>query len=166
MWGAHIGTIYWIGSSLTSPGLKIKRHVQAIGHAQNIQPSSPTPLNKLNTPIQLSQPNTPCNFLQVLWSILREHPCLSMHIEPPKTYARHSISVLLQTWLYFSSSSDLMTSSCGWMKTSLIATNILFKRVYQLLFNDTTGWEIYTSIYQTNMGWKFCIYWGTGKNFR
>ena len=29
---------------------KIKRHVQAIGHAQNTQPNSPTPLNQPNTP--------------------------------------------------------------------------------------------------------------------
>ena len=49
-----------------------------------------------------------------------------------------------------------MKSSCGWLKASLISTNVLFKRIYQILLNDTTEWEIYTSIYQTNIGWKLC----------
>ena len=47
---------------LNTPGLKIKRHAQAIGHAQNTQPNSPTPLNQSNTSIPLSQPNIPMNF--------------------------------------------------------------------------------------------------------
>ena len=34
---------------LNTPGLKIKGHVQAIGHAQSIQPNTPTPLNYPNT---------------------------------------------------------------------------------------------------------------------
>ena len=49
---------------------------------------------------------------------------------------------------YFSSPSDLMKSSCGWMKANIISTNVLFKRVYQLLLNDTTGCEIYTITYE------------------
>ena len=57
----------WERVLLNTPDIKIKRHAQDIGHAQNAQPNSPTPL---------SQPNTPCNFSQVLWSMLREHPCL------------------------------------------------------------------------------------------
>ena len=83
-----------------------------------------------------SLPNltTPCTFLQILWSMLREHLCLNMHIEPPRTYIRHWISVLLQTWCSW---------TVGWILASLIATNVLFKRIYQLL-NDTTEWEIYT----------------------
>ena len=38
------------------------------------------------------------NFSQVLWSMLRENHCLSMCIEPPRTYIRCWISVLPQTW--------------------------------------------------------------------
>ena len=69
----------WDRVLLTTPGLKIKRDVHDIGHAQ------PT------------QPNTPMQFSQALWSMLREHPCLRMCIEPPRTYIRHRISVFLQT---------------------------------------------------------------------
>ena len=29
-----------------------------------------------------------------------------------------------------------MKSSCGWMKAGLISTNVLFKRIHQLLFNE------------------------------
>ena len=72
---------------LNMPGLK-KRHVQGIGHAQNTQPSSPSSLNQPNIPIPLSQPSTPCNCSHILWSMLREHPCLSMHIESLRTYIR------------------------------------------------------------------------------
>ena len=74
----------------------------------------------------LNPPNLtpPCNFSQVLWSMLREHPCLSMHIEPPRTYIRHWISVLLQTW---------WSPTVGYMKASLITTNVLFQRIYKLL---------------------------------
>ena len=87
----------WDRVLLTTPGLKIKRQVQAVGHAQNIQPNFPTPLNQPNTPIPLSQPSTSMKFSQVLWRMLREHPCLIMCKEPPRTYIRHSISVLPQT---------------------------------------------------------------------
>ena len=62
---------------------------------------------------------------------------LSIHIEPPKTLYKAQ---------HFSSPSDLMKSSCGWMKACLISTNVLFKRIYQLLLNDTKGWEIYICI--------------------
>ena len=89
-----------------TPGLQIRRRVQNIGHAQS------------------TQPNTPCIFSQVLWSMLREHPYLSMHIEPPRTYIRHWISVLPQTW---------WSPAVGWMKASLISTNVLFQRIFQLL---------------------------------
>ena len=33
----------------------------------------------------------------------------------------------------FSSPWDLMTSSCGWMKSSLITTNVLLQKIYKLL---------------------------------
>ena len=39
---------------LNTPSLKIKRHVQGIGHAQNTQTNSPTPSNQPNTPMPLS----------------------------------------------------------------------------------------------------------------
>ena len=87
---------------------------------------------------QSTQPNTPCTFSQVLWSMLGEHPCLSMCIEPPRTYIKWWISVLPQTW---------WGPTVGWIKASLIATNVLFQRIYQLL-NDTTEWKIYTKTCQ------------------
>ena len=40
----------WDRVLLNTHGIKIKRHVQAIGHGQNTQPDSPTPLNQPNTP--------------------------------------------------------------------------------------------------------------------
>ena len=43
----------WDRVFLNTPGLKIKGHTQAIGHAQSTQP---------NTPIPFSQPNTPMQF--------------------------------------------------------------------------------------------------------
>ena len=43
----------WDRLLLNTPVFKIKRHAQAIGHAQNTQPNSPT---------MLSQPNTPMEF--------------------------------------------------------------------------------------------------------
>ena len=40
----------WVRVLLNTPGLKIKRHVQGIGQAQNTQPNSPTPLNQPTPP--------------------------------------------------------------------------------------------------------------------
>ena len=57
-----------------------------------------TLLNQPNTHIPLNQPNTHMQFSQVLWSMLREQPCLSMCIKPPRTYVRCSTSVVCQTW--------------------------------------------------------------------
>ena len=74
---------------LNTPGLKIKGHVEAIGHAQSTQPNTPTLLNQPNMPIPLNQPKIPCNFSQGLLSMCREHPCLNMHIEPPRTFPEH-----------------------------------------------------------------------------
>ena len=88
----------WDGVLLNTPGIKMKRHAQTIGHAQNTQPNSSTPLNQPNMSIPLRQPNTPCNFSMVLWSMLREHLCRSMCIEPPRMYIGCSISVFPQTW--------------------------------------------------------------------
>ena len=70
----------WQRVLLNTPGLQIKRHSHDTGHFQS------------------TQLNSPCNFSQVLWSMLREHPYLSMHREPPRTSTRHWFSVLLQTW--------------------------------------------------------------------
>ena len=58
----------WDKVLLNTPELKLKRHVHDTGHALPIQH------------------NTSYNFSQVLWSILREHPCMSMHVEPHRTY--------------------------------------------------------------------------------
>ena len=52
----------WDRGLLNTPSLKIKRHVQAVGHAQITQPISPTPLNQPNTPIPFSQPYTTMQF--------------------------------------------------------------------------------------------------------
>ena len=56
--------------------------------------------------------------------MLREHLCLSMHIESLRTYVRCWISVLPQTW---------WSPTVGWMKARLNSTNVLFQRFYQPL---------------------------------
>ena len=56
--------------------------------------------------------------------MLREHPYLSMCIEPPRTYTRCNISVLSQPWW--------SPAVVGW-RLGLYSTNVLFKRIYQLL---------------------------------
>ena len=104
---------------LNISGFKIKRHAQAIGHAQTIQPNTPMPLNQPNTSITLNQPNTPMQFSQFLWIMLREHPCLSMYMEPPRTYIRCWISFLPQTWW--------SPAVVGWKL--VISTNVLFQRI-------------------------------------
>ena len=80
--------------------------------------------------------------------MLREHLCLSMHIEPPGTYIRHWISVLPQTW---------WSPTAGWMKASLKSTNVLFQRIYQPCDN-TTEWEIYTKAYLCNQGGTLSLF--------
>ena len=60
----------WDRVLLNTPGLKIKGMNKILGM---LSPTNLTPL---------------CTFSQVLWSMLREHPCLSMQIEPPRTYIR------------------------------------------------------------------------------
>ena len=57
---------------------------------------------------------------------------------------------------YFSSPSDLMKSSCGWMKASLISTNVPFKRVYQLLLNKVV--YIMVPHYSANSSHKIYYY--------
>ena len=58
----------WNRVLLNTPGLKIKRHAQDSGHTLS------------------TQTNTPIHIFTVLWNMFREHLCLSMCIEPPKTY--------------------------------------------------------------------------------
>ena len=84
----------WDGVLFNTLSLKIKRHAQAIGHAQNTQSNFPTPLNQPNTPIPISQPNTPMQFFTGSMEHAQRTPLLSMHIEPPRAYIRHCISVL------------------------------------------------------------------------
>ena len=68
---------------LIPQGLKINGHVQRNHPLTMLSPPNLTPLY---------------TFSQVLWSMLREHKCLSMCIEPPRTYIRCWISFLSQTW--------------------------------------------------------------------
>ena len=98
-------------------GLKINGHAQgtpSIGHAQS------------------TQPNTTMHIFTGLWSMLREHHCLSMCIEPPRTHIICWISFLPQTW---------WSPTVGWKKASFISTIVLFQKINQLLDN-TTEWEI------------------------
>ena len=44
------------------PGLKIKGHAEAIGHAQSNQPNTPSPLNQPNPTTTLNQHNSPMQF--------------------------------------------------------------------------------------------------------
>ena len=72
----------WDRVLLNIPWLKINRHVKGtppIGHAQSTQPN--TPMHIFTGSMEHAQRTT-----------------LSMHIEPPRTYIRHSISVPPQTW--------------------------------------------------------------------
>ena len=103
----------------SSSGLKIKRHAHDIGHVQS------------------TQPNTPCTFSQVLWSILREYPCLSMHKKHPGTYMTLNFS--------FSLKPDEIHLLVGW-KASLITTNVLFQRIYKtalMIQQDEKSTQIY-----------------------
>ena len=56
-----------------------------------------------------------------------------MHIEPPRTYIRCSISVIPQTWW--------SPSMVGW-RLVLYSTNVLFKIIYQLLLNNDKYYDI------------------------
>ena len=73
----------WDRVLLNSPGLTLKRHVQAVGHANSNTPH----LTQPNLPTHLGQPNSPHSFSQVL----------SMFIEPLRTHIRCSFSILPQT---------------------------------------------------------------------
>ena len=66
----------------------------------------------------------------------------------------HRTSKNIYNALNFISPSDLMKFSCGWMKPSLITTNVLFLRIYKVL-NDTTEWEIYTKRYSQPETWNY-----------
>ena len=103
--------ILWNRVLLNTPGLKIKRHVHGIGHAQNTQYISPAPINQPNTPISLSQPNTPMQFFTGSMEHTQRTP-LSEHA--------HRTFQNMYKLLNFISPSDLMKSSCGWMKACLI----------------------------------------------
>ena len=54
--------IYGTGLSLTPLGLKIKGHVQTMGHAQSTQPNIPTSSNQPVTTVTLNQPNSSMQF--------------------------------------------------------------------------------------------------------
>ena len=114
----------WDRIFLNTPGLTLKRHVQAVGHVNSNQHNTPTKLNHPNLATHLGQPNSPMQFFTG-----SEHA--------------HRTSYAPYKAQHFSSPSDLMKSSC-WLDESLSSTtNVLFQRIYQLL-NDTTEREIYT----------------------
>ena len=73
----------WDRVLLKTPGLTLKRHAQALGHASSNQPNSPIHLNQPNIPTHLGQPISPYSFSQVL----------SMSREPLRIHTRCRISV-------------------------------------------------------------------------
>ena len=109
--------LIWDRILLNAPGLKIKGMHKIL--------DMPCPPNL--TP--------PCTFSQVLWSMLREHPCLSMHIEPPRT---------LYKVLNFSSPSGLMKSNC-WLDESLFQ-QMFFSRESKYLDYVYLKYILYYSI--------------------
>ena len=114
---------------LDTPGLKINRKykVHPISHSQS------------------PQPNTPMQFSQVPWSMPRLHLGLNMHIELHRTYIWHLISVLPQTW---------WGPAFGWMKASLVASNLLMNRT------DFSWWRQAFTSYQTwwlPQVWRKCF---------
>ena len=52
----------WDRVLLNTPGLTLKRHVQAVGHANSNQHNAPIQLSKPNLPTHLGQPNSPMQF--------------------------------------------------------------------------------------------------------
>ena len=49
----------WDRVLLNTPGLILKRHAQAVGHANSNQHDTPTQLNQPNFPTHLGHPNSP-----------------------------------------------------------------------------------------------------------
>ena len=116
----------WHRVLLNTPSFTLKRHAQAVGHANSNQSNTPFHLNQPNIPTHLGQPNSPMKFFTGAEHVHRTsyNPYKAQHL---------------------SSHSDLIMSSC-WMDESLSSTtNVLFQRIFQLL-NDTTEWEIYTKL--------------------
>ena len=111
----------WNGVLLNTPGLTIKGHAQAIGHAESTQP---------NTSTSLKHPHN-------IKLIQLPHAVFTGTMEDaqrtPSSEHVHRTSYNIYKVLNFISPSDLMKSSCGWMKASLISTNVLFQRINQLL---------------------------------
>ena len=68
-----------------------------------------------------SPPNlTPPYMFHRFYGACSESTLVWVITEPPTTYIRHWISVLPQTW---------WSPTVGWMKASLITTNVLFQRI-------------------------------------
>ena len=55
----------WDRVLLNTPGLTLKSHAQAVGHANSNQHNTPTQLNQLNLSTCLGQPNSPLQLLQL-----------------------------------------------------------------------------------------------------
>ena len=54
----------WDRVLLNTPDLTLKRHAQAVGHANFNQPNTPTQLNQPNLPTHLGQPNSTIQFFK------------------------------------------------------------------------------------------------------
>ena len=94
----------WDRVLLNTPGFTLKRHVQAVGHAN----SNTSLLTQPNLPTYLGQPHSPYSFSQVL----------SMLIEPLRT---HNKAV-------FQFSSDPMKSTVVDESLSTTTTRVVFQR--------------------------------------
>ena len=115
----------WDRVLLNTPGLKIKRHMQGIGHAQNNQP---------NTHTSLSQPNTPMQFFTGSMEHAQRTPLSEHVLEPLRTYVRHWISFLPQTWW--------SASVVGWKLVLCNIYSVVFYS-FNLSFNESTlTWDI------------------------
>ena len=104
--------------------------------AQNTQPNSPTPLNQPNNPIPLSQHNTPMQLFTGPMEHAQRTP-LSEHV--------HRTSENIYEALNFISPSDLMKSSCGWMKACLIQHMFCSREstIYFMIQQDEKSIQIY-----------------------
>ena len=109
----------WDRVLLNTPGLNLKRHAKAVGHANSNTPLS----NQPNFPPKINDANYPSQVL-------------SMHIEPPRTYISYNFQ--------FSLKPDEVHSS-GWKlvyhynQTSVPERNYLFllHEVFNTILNES-----------------------------
>ena len=119
----------WDRVLLNTPVLKINWYSQGTPPMGMLSAPNLTPINwhAQGTPPlgKLSAPNLtpPCTYSQAPWNMLREHLCLNMQLEPPRTYIRCWILILPQ---------NRWSPAVGWMKASLNSTKVLFQTIYNL----------------------------------